>query len=863
MNLKKLIIVVMSLSLIGCIGGSGGSSSSVVSSTSTADYALAKSTSFTEGSSSTQNSIKSETQWTNVDYSGSSSSVHPYEQMNIHIAQSFSDGTNNLTGVGQFIHIADFNCDDDHKVYLNKTIHNLDDGGSGESTFGAANSSNYHCQAVASMAAGDGTGDGDTSGQNLISGVAPDADLILSSIPNVSGTYKTDDFAADLDLARGYEAVASNNSWGMGDSTDSNANATWNITELKNYISNNSLTNNQGFAALMEGSSSSGAITATQSYITALDNFQDNGVIVFASGNYTGESDVSAVAALPELYSQLSEAWITVGMVDFTGNDISSASESEFSLKGNKCGSAKEYCVVADGWQLNVGGYINSGTSVYPTQKSGSSLAAPMISGGIALLSQAFPNHTPEQLTDRLLASANNSWFTPEGNTTFTTHGNGIKHGYHSTWGHGIPDFYAALKPITSSANPAMSLYTGDSIQSSESSSLSSSYIATSPSFGNIISQGLMGEVGYAYDALNGGFKYDMASRVNLTNDYEALIDLSSELSKLDSPVSTSNNNLIEEGFSGTVSPLLKTNNLETTLTFRSNSLPVQSFFGSSIDSAVDLSDFETSYLKSEEGGLGLSANYELENARLIIGVSNPVKHNNYSDSVIGSQQSIIASLEYGDLSDTGITLMSGITQEKDNLLGLQGSDAFSTVGAKSNTVFSALKAQSNFNDNLTLTGIATLANTNMNQPELSFIDSANNVRSSSLALVASQKNITGDDHLSLSVSQPDRIHGGEMSIRMSNLAQSNGDISYRNKNIELKATGRQLVYGLSYRKDLDERFGFSLKHVFTTNLNHMNTSASVKSSYLGLKYKDLKLGYNIDSHNSLESAELSYKYSF
>ena len=36
-----------------------------------------------------------------------------------------------------------------------------------------------------------------------------------------------------------------------------------------------------------------------------------------------------------------------------------------------------------------------------------------------------------------------------------------------------------------------------------------------------------MGEVGYAYDALNGGFKYDMASRVNLTNDYKALIDLS------------------------------------------------------------------------------------------------------------------------------------------------------------------------------------------------------------------------------------------------------------------------------------------------------------------------------------------------
>ena len=862
MNLKNLIIVVISLSLIGCIGGrGGGSSSSVVSSSSTADYALAKSTSFTEGSSSSQNSIKSETQWTNVDYSGSASSVHPYEQMNIHKAQSFSDGTNNLTGIGQFIHIADFNCDDDHKVYLNKTIHNLDDGGSGESTFGAADSDDYHCQAVASMAAGDGTGTGDTSGENLLSGVAPDADLILSSIPNTIGTYKTDDFAADLDLARGYEAVASNNSWGMGDSTDSNANANWNITELKTYISDNSLSNNQGFAALMEGSSSSDAITATQSYITALDNFQNNGVIVFSSGNYSGESDVSAVAALPELYSQLSEAWLTVGMVDFTGNDISNASESEFTLKGNKCGSAKEYCVVADGWQLNVGGYINDGTSVYPTQKSGSSLTAPMISGGIALLSQAFPNHTPEQLTDRVLASANNSWFTPEGNTTFTTHGNGIKHGYHSTWGHGVPDFYAALKPITSNANPAMSLYTGNSIQSSESQSLSSSYITTTPSFGNTISQGLVGEVGYAYDALNGGFKYDLSSRVNLFNSIDSKINLSSELLQLDTPITNKKNNLLD--LSQTNSSLFQSNKLETTLTLGNSSLPVQSFYGSSSDPAFDLSNFEAPYLESKKGSLGVSASYELENSRFMIGTSNPIRHNYDADSLIESGQSIVASLEYDYSSDASITLMSGYTREKDNLLGLEGSDAFSTLGAKSSTVFSALKAQGHINDNLTLTGLATIARTNMSKPESSFIESASDVKSTSIALIATQKNILGDDQFSLSISQPNRIEDGEMSIRISNLAESDGTISYRTKGIKLEPFGREVSYGLNYRKDFDQKFGVSLKHILTSNLNHLQDSAIAKSSYIGLRYKDLKLGYNIDSASSSENAELSYQFNF
>ena len=860
MNLKNLIIVVMSLSLIGCIGG-GGSSSSVVTSSSTADYALAKSTSFTEGSSSSQNSIKSETQWTNVDYSGSASSVHPYEQMNIHKAQSFSDGTNNLTGIGQFIHIADFNCDEDHKVYLNKTIHNLDDGGSGESTFGAADSDDYHCQAVASMAAGDGTGTGDTSGENLLSGVAPDADLILSSIPNTSGTYKTDDFAADLDLARAYEAVASNNSWGMGDSTDSNANANWNITELKTYISDNSLSNNQGFAALMEGSSSSDAITATQSYITALDNFQNNGVIVFSSGNYSGESDVSAVAALPELYSQLSEAWLTVGMVDFTGNDISNASESEFTLKGNKCGSAKEYCVVADGWQLNVGGYINDGTSVYPTQKSGSSLTAPMISGGIALLSQAFPNHTPEQLTDRVLASANNSWFTPEGNTTFTTHGNGIKHGYHSTWGHGVPDFYAALKPITSNANPAMSLYTGNSIQSSESQSLSSSYITTTPSFGNTISQGLVGEVGYAYDALNGGFKYDLSSRVNLFNSIDSKINLSSELLQLDTPITNKKNNLLD--LSQTNSSLFQSNKLETTLTLGNSSLPVQSFYGSSSDPAFDLSNFEAPYLESKKGSLGVSASYELENSRFMIGTSNPIRQNYDAGSVIESGQSIVASLKYDYSSDASITLMSGYTREKDNLLGLVGSDAFSTLGAKSSTVFSALKAQGYINDNLTLTGLATIARTNMSRPESSFIESASDVKSTSIALIATQKNILGDDQFSLSINQPNRIENGEMSIRISNLAESDGTISYRTKGIKLEPFGREVSYGLNYRKDFDQNFGVSLKHILTSNLNHIQDSAIAKSSYIGLRYKDLKLGYNIDSASSSENAELSYQFNF
>ena len=48
---------------------------------------------------------------------------------------------------------------------------------------------------------------------------------------------------------------------------------------------------------------------------------------------------------------------------------------------------------------------VSVGGTLYDYQSTtGSSYAAPQVSGAIALLATHFPNHTPEQLADRLLA---------------------------------------------------------------------------------------------------------------------------------------------------------------------------------------------------------------------------------------------------------------------------------------------------------------------------------------------------------------------------------------------------------------------------------------------------------------------------
>jgi hypothetical protein len=836
---------------ISSVSGSSATESGTQSVTITiTEYALRTGTAFTEGSTAEQNTIKNRATWTASEAAGA---THAYEQMGLHKVQSFSSGGVSLTGVGEIIHIADFNCDVNHDIYDNKTITNLDDGGSGESTFDSATSSDNHCQGVAMFAAGD---------VSARTGVAPDADLVLSSIPNFEGSNEGDDYASDLDAARAAGAIVSNQSWGYNSGGTS-----YNISELESYISSNSLTNAQGLAVLMHGSSSGQALTDSNTYVTALNNFESSGVIVWAAANDVGESDASAMAGLPELFPDLGEAWLVANVVQYTGDsDLSNATSSEFTLKGNKCGSTAEYCLSVDGWDVYAATYVDSGTSQYNASRTsyGSSWSAPMVSGGVALMAQAFPNHTPEQLVDRILASANNVWFTPEGNTTFSTHGNSVKHGYHSTWGHGLPDFYAALSPITSDGNPAsMSLYTSNSIQSSAAVTLGSSYITPSVSFGNAISQGLIGEVGYAYDALSGGFKYDMSTRVNMTDNKAPTISLSSELSKLDKQLEFGNNSVWKQNFSQVLSTLSKTDTLETNVTLGSSSIPVQSFFGSNSDSEVDLSDYQSPYLESGEGGIGLSANYQLGKSRLLLGATTPILISNLTGGVAGSRKSLIASLEYGDPSETAFTLMTGITQDEDSLLGSTGNDAYSMSGSKSNTTFAAVKAQNKFTNDFTLTGVATAAKTDMSRPAESFINSANNVKSSSVSLIATQKNLTGDDSFSFSISQPNRVNGGAMSIRLSNLAESNGSISYRDNDINLEPTGRQIIYGLSYRKDLDKSIGFSVKHLLTSNLNHNQSSKVARSSYIGLKYKDLKLGFNTNSQDSSRNAELSYKHIF
>ena len=800
-----MIIVFMTVFLLGSLGGSN-SSNSTTSICSTSNV-LCSGTSLTYNSSNASTQAAT-TEFQNLNYSSAASSQNPLEVINAHKAYGYG-----LTGSGETIAILDAGFSTSHDELDSKTITQY---GTQTAATGV-NATADHGLIVSSVAAGEDDGTG-------MQGVAPGVSLHWASYNQRNGnTYYPTHWANATDNAS--SAVVQNNSWGID----------YQIDTLQSDISSNSWTNAYGIAQKFHSSGYTANETSANAYITALDNFQDHGVVVYALSNTSSYTDADFQAALPVLFSQLEEAWITAVNVEITG----SSGNETYTRKSAPCGSTGKYCLGADGYQIVGAAYDRSATNLYWQGVSGTSFVAPQISGAVALLAEAFPNHNPEQLTDRLLASADNTFFSHDAAVTF---GNGVSHGYDDEFGHGILDIYAALNPITSSAYTR--IYTGDSSDGSESYQLGNSKLLTSNSLGDSLQKGLIGEVGYTYDDLGGGFEYDMSYHVNLMSNNKPKFNLSEELKSLTNPIDNS----------------LKTKdslNLNQGISIGLSAIPIQSFFDSNSYSSPNLQSYHTPYLDSNEGGLGIGGTFNISNARLLVGATMPIEFNN--GQKIGSKKSLVSSLEYGNPQSQSVTLMTGLSQENDSLLGSIGSNAFSLDGAKSTTTFTALKAQKHLLDNFSLTGIVTHANTNMTSPSNSLVDSARDVKSSSIALVADMRNLSNDDQLSIFVNQPNRVDSGSIAIKTASLADSNRNINQTIKNIDLDSSSRQLNYGLSYRKDLNENLAFSVKHIITNNLNHSDNSNRLHSSYIGMDYKDLKLGFASNPNDSSIETELSY----
>ena len=135
---------------------------------------------------------------------------------------------------------------------------------------------------------------------------------------------------------------------------------------------------------------------------------------VFGEKNANIPSFRGAYAAIDKA---LAGRWLTVVAVD-ENNRIASFS--------NGCGIAKQFCLAAPGFEIESTFHDNS-----YQYRAGTSVAAPYVSGSIALLKQAFPSLSSEEIVALLLHTATDLG----------------EEGVDDVYGHGIVNLEEALRP--------------------------------------------------------------------------------------------------------------------------------------------------------------------------------------------------------------------------------------------------------------------------------------------------------------------------------------------------------------------------------------------------------------------------------
>lgn len=750
---------------------------------------------------------------------------NPFEIANFHKAAAYG-----LTGSGQQIAVVDSGYDFTH-VELDTVTGSVY--GSLTAATGTSVSAD-HGNFVTGIMVAENNGIG-------VQGVAYNSTLHVSDYSQKgSETYQADHWANLTNDAS--SAVVQNNSWGYSNET---------LATVQGYMSSNSASATAATAYYYTQAGATSNEASVTNQITALNNFQNHGVIVWANSN-SSLTDADLHSGLPVLFPDLDEAWITAVNINAVG---ASGSET-YAIKGAHCGQAAEFCMGADGWGIKGLGDANT----LWNDSGGTSFSAPQISGAVALLAEAFPNQTPSQWTDRLLASANNNLgFTQTGVTTF---GNGVEHGFSSEAGHGFLDVYAALQPITSSSY-ARSIYAGASNLEGQRYDLSRTSIAAGRSFGDGLSNSLSGEASYFYDAMGGGFKYDMSGHVNKVPQNAKTIDLDKEFSAFGSPANDNLSFARRLKFDGSVVDGTFDSDAHRFVTTVGSASPaIQSFFEFGANELASYSDYDTPYLTSEEGGAGVSYIGRVGDTRYFISYNKPVQEGP-EGNVKGKQTSAVFAAESNITSNASLGVIGGSVAEDDAFLGLEGTEAFTLEGADSSTSFIGSKFGFKPSEDTKVSGMMTFGSSSMSRPDYGILSGAENVKSSSFGLSLEKNNVFGNDTLAVSLSQPNRVDSGSMNVKLTNLSDSEGNLTYTNRSVSIAPSGRQKDLGVSYRRRLSDSLTLSSKLVATRELNHVKSAKDAASAFLGMKYGDFKLGATSSTHRKGFDAKASFAIKF
>jgi len=334
---------------------------------------------------------------------------------NINASSAYSRG---YTGSGVTVSVMDTTFDTDHPdlVDVFVTGYNALD-----------QTTNVHCEDNTSMNGGSNSGCTSlgSHGSHVAGTIAANKDevgfhgvaynakikpVVIMNGAGSSAGLSNAETAAGIDAATGSGIAAMNNSWGASTTASYNNGSSTVYYALPYAHASTSLASVETTAwetavqntVIVFANGNEGMNTATGRVAT-----YDTAANAAAGGNTGFQGYVTNSAAMNVIRaglrgsqsivnSNLEGKWLTV---------VSLNSSNVISTYSNGCGDAKAYCISAPGESIYSTIDTVEGNGNYGT-KSGTSMAAPHVTGAIAVLKQQFPNLTPAQMVTLLIDSA-------------------------------------------------------------------------------------------------------------------------------------------------------------------------------------------------------------------------------------------------------------------------------------------------------------------------------------------------------------------------------------------------------------------------------------------------------------------------
>ena len=535
-------------------------------------------------------------------------------------------------------------------------------------------------------------------------------------------------------------------------------------------------------------------------------------IYVWAAGNAGGYADQGVDYSSPELLPGMAHY-----IPEIQGHSIAVVSLDEngqISDFSSRCGVAQDYCIAAPGGRVtaayptstsDTGIYIGNtnddnynncitDNSCYAVT-SGTSFAAPFVSGGLAVIADHFEGQLGSQeIVNRLFTTANKKGVYAD----------------KAIYGQGLMDLNAATEPV-GQVSAMMSL----SLSGPMTPAIFSNIQLTSPSFGDAITNGIGNHSVIFFDALDAPFRRSLSS---LVSDYRNQIINMDGFGSIQNPISHSvitNESEFEigglgiENLSGElVTPYHLLNaKADKNQFFSYYNYSNDSFLSHGLNGSWAMGIFQDSQLRSERSLRTQFSNPWLNFSATGTTFGSKFKGNNKFDIALAissgrnkfntneifnkRDSSTVALMEIQPKSKMP-SLQIGLMKENDASLGLSGSGAFNG----SNNQLTSFVGLSNSLDLAggILFGSLYWGKSNDMSNELGMLRSVTKLYSSAFGIGFMKSSIiNNNDKLIVTVDQPIRIESGKLQLNVPTYRTKEKNVLFNPMNFNLDPSGREL----------------------------------------------------------------------